>query len=92
MKKPRANGAESMLSKMTNHEHSAEQIISRPSRVKAQTTREWVYEYSQGDKVWPAVWGDPPEGYNSVPYGFDPMFKSASKQKVKAKSRFRIRL
>lgn len=77
---------------MTNHEHTADQTISRPSRVKAQTTREWAYEYSQGEKVWPAVWGDPPEGYISVPDDFDPMFKTSPSGKVKAKARVRIRL
>jgi len=37
-----------MQSKMGNHENFSEQIKSRPGRVKAQTIREWVYEYSQG--------------------------------------------
>ena len=77
---------------MTNHELSAEQNISRSNRVKAQTTREWAYEYSQDQKVWPAAWGDPPKGYIAVPDDFDPMFKPAASGKVKAKTRVRIRL
>jgi len=61
-------------------------------RVQAQTTREWVYEYSYGGKVWPAIWGDPPEGYISVPGDFDPKFKTSNCGKVKAKARVRIRI
>ncbi len=77
---------------MTNHENPSEPIISRPARVQAQTTREWVYEYSHGGKVWPATWGDPPEGYISVPDDFDPKFKTSNSGKVKAKARVRIRI
>ena len=86
----RQPGPDSKQSKMTNHEYSAQRIISRPSRVKAQTTREWVYEYSQGEKVWPAVWGNPPEGYISVPDDFDPKFIDAKKPKVKPRVSFQI--
>jgi len=61
-------------------------------RVQAQTIREWVYEYSHGGKVWPAIWGDPPEGYILVPSDFDPKFKTSNSGKVKAKARVRIRI
>lgn len=67
-------------------------MASHKSRVEAQTTREWVYEYSQENKVWPAIWGDPPEGYTSVPDDFDPKFKDAINVRSKAKARVRIRL
>ena len=77
---------------MTNHERVADQITSRPSRVNAQTTREWAYEYSHGENVLPAIWGDPPEGYISVPVDFDPEFKAATNTRVKAKPRVRFRL
>ncbi len=77
---------------MTNHETPSEQIRTRPARVQAQTTREWVYEYSYGGKVWPAIWGDPPEGYSSVPDDFDPKFKTSNGGAVKAKARVRIRI
>ena len=80
----------SMQNKMLNHEPSADQIITRPGRVQAQTTREWVYEYSYGGKVWPATWGGPPEGYILVPNDFDPKFKTSNSGKVKAKARVRI--
>jgi len=75
---------------MTNHENPTEPITIRPGRVQAQTTREWVYEYSYGGKVWPAIWGDPHEGYSSVPDDFDPKFKTSNSGKVKAKARVRI--
>ena len=82
----------SYAKQMTNHEYSAEQVNSRPGRVQAQTTREWVYEYSYGGKVWPAIWGDPPEGYRSVPDDFDPKFKTSNSGEVKTKARVRIRI
>ena len=81
-----------MRTKMTNHENPTEPITIRPGRVQAQTTREWVYEYSHGGKVWPAIWGDPPEGYISVPDDFDPKFKTSNSGKVKTKARVRIRI
>ncbi len=61
-------------------------------RVQAQTIREWVYEYSYGGKVWPAIWGNPPEGYICVPNDFDPKFKNSNGGKVKTKARVRIRI
>ena len=67
-------------------------LFHSPSRVKAQTTREWAYEFSQGGKVWPATWGDPPEGYILVPDDFDPKFKTTTNIKPKAKARVRFRL
>ena len=81
-----------MQIEMTNRERAADHITSRPGRVKAQTTREWAYGYSNGKNVWPAIWGDPPEGYISVPVDYDPKFKAATNTRVKAKPRVRFRL
>ena len=61
------------------------------SRLQAQTAQEWVYEFSLGEAVWPAAWGDPSAGYISMPSDFNPKFKPAAARKVKKRIRVRYR-
>ncbi len=42
------------------------------SRIKAQSTREWAYEYETGKPVWPKAWGGEAEpGYITTPDDFE---------------------
>lgn len=66
-------------------------VIKHDNRVEAQTVREWVYEYTQGEPVWPSSWGsDVKEGYIVVPDDYRPLFKDKTEQ-VKLK-RIRVRI
>ena len=54
-------------------------VIKRDNRVEAQTVREWVYEYTQGEPVWPSSWGsNVKEGYIVVPDDYRPVFKDTT--------------
>ena len=66
-------------------------VKKRDNRVEAQTVREWVYEYTQGEPVWPSSWGSNVKaGYIVVPDDYQPVFKDKPSPKKSKRVRVRI--